>query len=36
MKYKLLTNKIKAKFDKKKKVLRIIIEIDQSIKYFQE
>ncbi len=36
MKYKLITEKIKAKFDKKKKVLRIIIQIDQSIKYFQE
>jgi hypothetical protein len=34
LKYKLLTEKIKAKFDKKKKSLRLIFPIDQSIKYY--
>jgi hypothetical protein len=33
MKYKLLTEKIKAKFDKKKKTLKVTIAIDLSIKY---
>jgi hypothetical protein len=36
VKYVLLTAKAKAKFDKKKKTLRIVIPIDQSVKYNQE
>lgn len=36
LKYKLMTENVKAKFDKKKKVLRLIFPIDQSIKYHQE
>lgn len=36
LKYKLLTEKVKAKFDKKKKSLKLIFPIDQSIKYHQE
>lgn len=36
LKYKLMTENVKAKFDKKKKVLRLVFPIDQSIKYYQE
>lgn len=36
MKYKLITEKVKAKFDKKKKCLKLIFPIDLSIKYHQE
>lgn len=36
LKYKLITESVKAKFDKKKKVLKLIFPIDQSIKYHQE
>lgn len=36
LKYKLTTENVKAKFDKKKKVLKLIFSIDQSIKYHQE
>jgi hypothetical protein len=35
MKYKLITEKVKAKFDKKKKCLKLIFPIDLSIKYHQ-
>lgn len=36
LKYKLLIENVKAKFDKKKKVLKLAFPIDQSVKYHQE
>ena len=36
LKYKLIHEKIKAKFDKKKKVLRITLAVDQTIKYHED
>ena len=33
IKYTLLTSSAKAKYDKKKKSLRIIIPVDQTVKY---
>lgn len=35
LKYKLIIESVKAKFDKKKKVLRLVFPIDQSVKYHQ-
>lgn len=35
LKYKLTIESVKAKFDKKKKVLKLIFPIDKSIKYHQ-
>lgn len=32
----MLTANAKAKYDKKKKVLRIVIPVDQSVNYFQD
>ena len=36
LKYKKIHDKIKAKFDKKKKVLRITFPVDQTIKYHED
>lgn len=36
MKYVLLTANAKSKYDSKKKILRVIIPIDQTIKYHPE
>lgn len=36
LKYKLMTENVKAKFDKKKKVLKLIFPVDQSVKYHHE
>ena len=36
IKYSLLTASAKAKYDKKKKSLRIIIPVDQTVKYEPE
>ncbi len=35
LKYKLMIENVKAKFDKKKKVLRLVFPIDQTVKYHQ-
>ena len=36
IKYQITHEKVKAKFDKKKKCLKLIFPIDQSVKYHQE